>query len=120
MLLSSFLQLLVLVTLQRTSLGKPTTRSITGTFSTSPPAATESSTQMKGGVEGVETVTSGTFTTTTPAEDEIRTNKQEDTTSTSWVTATTSDNAVATRSPQFDQQVNRPYCIINGQFYYAG
>ena len=121
MFLSSFLQFLVFVTLQWACLSKPTTRSITGTFSTSPPAATRSSTEVRGRGEG----TNGDFTTTTPVGGKkIRTNKMEDTTSTSWVTGpSTSENGVVpgvTSSPNFNQQVNRPYCIINGQFYYAG
>ena len=122
---STFLRVLLLLTLQGTPLSNPTTRSITGTFSTTPPAAERSSTE-RGGEEGEEgsSQTSSSFTTTTPpADKEIRTNSNEDTTSTSWVTGTTSDNGVvtgATPSPQFNQQVNRPYCIINGQFYYAG
>lgn len=117
--MSSLLQFVVFVVLPWTSLCKPATRWITGTFSSTPPGAPQLSTEAKG--EEEEGVTSGTYTTTTP-ESEERTDKGEEIT-TSWLTGTTSDNKVVTGktlSPRFNQQVNRPYCIINGQFFYAG
>ena len=118
--MSNFLQFIVFVVLPWTCLSKPATRWITGTFSSTPPGAPELTTETKR--EGEEGATSGTYTTTTP-EREVRTNKQVEEVSTSWVTGTTSDNKVVTGrtlSPRFNQQVNRPYCIINGQFFYAG